>query len=118
MKNEKKGEKKKSHLKLGDKIQVISGMQKGTIGTISSLFLKQSIAYIDSIQPRQKSTKAKNNEPSKTIEIQIPIHISNIMLWDTKLNQPSRIGYQFVGQKKMRYFKKSGNFVENFEKKD
>jgi large subunit ribosomal protein L24 len=110
MKNKNK-EKKQSHLKLGDKIQVISGIQKGTIGTITSLFLKKSIAYIDSIEPRQKSTK------TKTIEIQIPIHISNLMLWDTQFNQPSRIGYQFVEKKKMRYFKKSGNLVEKLEKK-
>jgi len=110
MKNKNK-EKKQSHLKLGDKIQVISGIQKGTIGTITSLFLKKSIAYIDSIEPRQKSTK------TKTIEIQIPIHISNLMLWDTQFNQPSRIGYQFVEKKKCVILKKSGNLVEKLEKK-
>lgn len=107
---------KKNHVKIGDKVQVLSGNQKGVIGTIQSLLPKQSIVYIDGILPRLKRVKAKQkeettNSEANQIELQIPIHISNVMLWDNQSNQASRIGYKMVDEKKRRYFKKSGNFV-------
>ena len=103
---------KKNHVKIGDKVQVISGNQKGIIGTITSLFKKTSIVYINTIPSRLKQIKvSKQGEEKKQINLEIPIHISNVMIWDTKSNQPSRIGYKLIEKKKVRYFKKSGNLV-------
>jgi large subunit ribosomal protein L24 len=100
-----------SHIKIGDKVKIISGNQKGIIGTINSILTKQSIVYIEGISPRIKTKKnTKDGQPEK-IELQIPIHISNIMLWDKDANLASRIGYKIVEGKKRRYFKKSGNLV-------
>jgi large subunit ribosomal protein L24 len=47
----------------------------------------------------------------KRVELQVPIHISNVMLWDNESNKSSRIGYKLIDTKKQRYFKKSGNIV-------
>jgi large subunit ribosomal protein L24 len=104
--------KNKSHVKIGDKIKVISGNQKGVIGTITTLLPKTSVAFIDTISPRLKYLKKPQEGESKKIELQIPIHISNIMLWENAKNNCSRIGYKILNQEKKRYFKKSGNFVE------
>nr|YP_009545418.1 ribosomal protein L24 [Mallomonas splendens]AYO28572.1 ribosomal protein L24 [Mallomonas splendens] len=103
--------KQKNHIKKGDKIKVISGNQKGTIGNISFLNTKKSIVYIDTIVPRLKVLKKTKEKEGKQIELQIPIHVSNVMLWDKDLNQSGRIGYKILNQKKRRYFKKSGNYL-------
>lgn len=100
-----------SHVKIGDKVKVISGNQKGIIGTINSILLKKSIVYIEGISPRLKTKKTPKEGEAQKIELQIPIHISNVMLWDKDANLASRIGYKFVENKKKRYFKKSGNFL-------
>lgn len=102
---------KKSHVKIGDKIKVISGNQKGKIGTINLILLKKSILYIDTISPRIRYSKKNKEGKSEKIEVQIPIHVSNVMLWDKEKNLSSRIGYKFLEDKKVRYFKKSGNLV-------
>ena len=102
---------KKKHVKVGDKIQVISGNQKGIIGTITLIQAKKSIVYIDSVLPRLKTVKSTKEGQAKQVELQIPIHISNVMLWDKEQNNSSRIGYKIVDLKKRRYFKKSGNLV-------
>ena len=104
--------KKAIHVKIGDKVQVISGNQKGIIGKIQAIFPKQSIVYIDTIPTRIRSLKKRNEGDKDKVEIQIPIHISNVMLWDTQVNSPSRIGWKFVENGKRRYFKKSGNLIE------
>ena len=101
----------KNHVKIGDKIKVISGKNKGTIGTIM-LIQSKSIVHIDTIKSRLKVVKDKAKKQAIQIEIQTPIHISNVMLWDNSNNLMSRIGYKRIDEKKIRYFKKSGNLVE------
>lgn len=100
-------EKQKMHVKVGDRVKVITGNQKGLLGNIVALNTKKATAILDSIAPRKKRSKKTQEE----IELQIPIHISNIMLWDTKANNCSRIGYKIQNEEKKRYFKKSGNIL-------
>lgn len=99
------------HIKIGDKVKIITGSNKGTIGTINSILFKKSILFIQEILPRIKYTKNTQGEESKKIEIQKPIHISNVMLWDSESNSASKIGYKIVENKKYRYFKKSGKII-------
>jgi large subunit ribosomal protein L24 len=105
--------KTKHHIKIGDKVKVIAGNQKGFIGTISTLIKKKSVIILDGILPRIKFLKNNQSTEGKKKEIPIFIHSSNVMLWDVGNNQSSRIGYQLIDGKKKRYFKKSKTFVLN-----
>jgi len=99
------------HIKVGDKVKVITGTNKGTIGTITSIIFKKSIVFIEEILPRIKYVKNTQGEESKKIEIKTPIHISNVMIWDSETNTSSKIGYKVIENKKYRYFKKSGKII-------
>ena len=101
----------KKHIKVGDKIKVISGSNKGVIGNVLSILEKNSIVTIEGISPRIKYLKTNQNEEAKKVELAIGIHISNVMLWDKENNKSGRIGYKIVDGKKVRYFKKSGNII-------
>jgi large subunit ribosomal protein L24 len=127
---------KKSHVKKGDQVKVISGEQKGFLGKINSIIKKKSSVILDGILPRfkfLKNSKTEQNEETKKIELPILIHISNVMLWDKTINKASRIGYKEIKENavsdqknlnnlitskkslKKRYFKKSGNFVPEIQ---
>ena len=99
------------HIKIGDKIKVIAGNQKGLVGNISSIDKTNLLINVDSISPRIKQVKNKEGGEPKKMEIQIGIHLSNIMLWDTLANKANRIGYKIINGEKKRYFKKSGNII-------
>jgi large subunit ribosomal protein L24 len=101
-----------SHVKIGDKVKVISGKQKGFIGVITSLVNKKSVVFLDGVTPRIRFMKAPQGGDAKRVEIQIPIHVSNVMLWDKDANLASKIGYKVVNDQKIRYFKKSGNLLQ------
>ena len=101
----------KRHVKIGDKVKIISGNQKGFIGNIVSISIKKSTVIIDTTLPRIKFLKNREGGELTKLEIPISIHISNVMLWDIQANQMSKIGYKFINTQKKRYFKKSGNFV-------
>jgi large subunit ribosomal protein L24 len=106
--NKKKGN---CHIKKGDTIKIITGENKGFVGKINSIILKKSILFLDGIPPRIKYSKTTANTEAKKMELKIPIHISNVMLWDNKANSASKIGYKIIENKKYRYFKKSGNII-------
>ena len=101
----------KFHVKIGDKIKIIAGNQKGLVGTINSISPNKGVAIIDGVLPRIKYTKQNPNSEAQKVEIQVPIHTSNLMLWDDQNNQASRFGYKLTDNKKKRYFKKSGNVL-------
>lgn len=105
-------EKLNTHVKIGDKVKVIAGSQKGYIGTIKSILTKKSVVIIEGILPRIKYTKNRQGGDPVKQEIPLLIHVSNVMLWDKNANKAGKIGYKIVDNKKVRYFKKSGNIVE------
>jgi large subunit ribosomal protein L24 len=97
----------KKHIKVGDKIKVISGSNKGVIGNVLSILEKNSIVTIEGISSRIKYLKTNQNEEAKKVELALGIHISNVMLWDKEKNKSGRIGYKIVDGKKVRYFKQN-----------
>jgi large subunit ribosomal protein L24 len=103
--------KQKCHIKIGDKVKIITGDNKGIIGTITTIIFKKSIVFLKELSPRIKYIKNTQGGEPKKIEVQFPIHISNIMLWDIESNTSSKIGYKIIEEKKYRYFKKSGKLV-------
>lgn len=102
---------KKTHVKIGDKVKVISGGQKGFIGTISSILRAKSIITIEGILPRIKYVKSRNEGESSKIELPVFIHVSNVMLWDNQTQTAGKIGYKIINNEKKRFFKKSGNVL-------
>ena len=106
-------DKHKKYLKIGDRIKVIAGDQKGTLGNILSILTKnkQSLVIVEGITPRIKYLKTVKEGESKKQELPILIHISNVMLWDKEQLTVSRIGYKIQDGKKVRVFKKSGKVL-------
>lgn len=105
--------------KKGDKVVIISGADKGKEGTILKVLKKSNRVVLEG----EGLTKIKKHlKPSQVnpdggiIEIEKPIHASNVMLIDPKEKTRTRIGYKTVTEtknkeevsKKVRYAKKSG----------
>ena len=57
--------KQKLHVKIGDKIKIIAGSQKGLIGTISSISKAKSVAVINGVVPRIKYKKQNPNSEAQ-----------------------------------------------------
>ena len=102
---------KKNHVKIGDRVKIITGDKKGILGNILSINKKKSAAIIDSITPRLKKIKKIEGKESQDRKLPIAIQLSNLMLWDNEASQCSRIVYKLINKEKKRYFKKSGNII-------
>jgi large subunit ribosomal protein L24 len=108
----------KIKIKKGDMVKVISGDSKGTkdkptIGKVLSINVEKYTAVVEGVNFISKATKADAKHPNGGIvKKEAPIHISNLMLVDSKGNA-TRVGRR-IGEKGklVRYSKKSGEEIK------
>lgn len=101
------------HVKKGDKVQVISGKDKGKQGTILQALPKKSRVIVEGINIVKKHAKPSQANPQGGIvEQEAPIHVSNVMPLDPKSNEPTRVGHKIEDGKKVRIAKKSGEELD------
>ncbi|AGT30569.1 50S ribosomal protein L24 [Geobacillus genomosp. 3] len=101
------------HVKKGDKVQVISGKDKGKQGVILAAFPKKNRVIVEGVNIVKKHAKPSQANPQGgIIEKEAPIHVSKVMPLDPKTGAPTRIGYKVIDGKKVRYAKKSGEILD------
>ena len=99
-------------LKTGDKVVVVSGSNKGKEGKITKIIDNKVI--VEGVNIVKKHLKPKNNNGTgEIIEMEAPIHVSNVMLSDPKTKKPTKvkIGKDSKG-KKIRISKKSNEKID------
>ena len=80
-------------LKVGDKVEVISGSDKGKTGNIIKTLRKENKVIVEGCNIIKKHKKANQNETGGILEIEAPIDASNVMIIDPKTKKRTRIGY-------------------------
>ena len=101
-------------LKTGDKVVVISGSNKGKEGTISKVLKEENRVIVSGVNLRKKHLKTKNNNGTgEIVEVESPIHASNVMLLDPKTKKPTRVKIEKDEKgKKIRIAKKSNQKID------
>lgn len=119
------GKKIKLKVKTGDTVMIISGKDKGEIGTIAATSPKENkviVVKASEENPEQmiplnaaiKHRKARTQgEKSTRLKIPVPLDISKVMVIDPKTKQPTRVGRRVEDGKLVRYAKKSGETIKD-----
>jgi len=103
----------KMHVKKEDTVIVISGKDKGKQGVILQALPKKNRVIVEGINIVKKHAKPSQANPQGgIIDMEAPIHVSNVMPLDPKTNEPTRIGYKIEDGKKVRIAKKSGEVLD------
>lgn len=100
-------------IKQGDKVVVIAGKDKGKEGTIKQILSKTNRVVVDGVNKIKKHQKPNDEYPQGGIvDVEAPIHASNVMILDPKTNEPTRIGVKIEKDKKIRVARKTGNKLD------
>ena len=100
-------------VKKGDTVKVISGDNKGKIGKVLKVLVSDNRIVVEGVNIISRHTRPSNANPDGgIIKKEAPIAISNVMVYDTKTSQVSRVGYKEENGKKVRFAKKSGNLLD------
>ena len=99
-------------LKTGDKVVVVSGSNKGKEGKITMILDNKVI--VEGVNIVKKHLKPKNNNGTgEIIEMEAPIHVSNVMLSDPKTKKPTKVKIEKDSKgKKIRISKKSNEKID------
>ena len=102
-----------------DTVRVIAGKDRGRTGRVKSVDPKNHRVYVEGvnivkrhIKPRTLRDTQRAQELGGIVEMEGPIHISNVMLIDPETNEPTRVGIKREGGRRVRIGKKSGKEIE------
>lgn len=104
----------KLNIKKGDTVKVISGESKGKQGRVLRIDAETSRAVVEGANLIKKHTKPNAANPQGgIIEQEAPIHMSNLMIVDSK-GKATRIGKKIDEKsgKSVRFSKKSGEVIK------
>lgn len=99
-------------IKKGDTVLVITGKDKGKHGKVIKAMPKEDRVIVEGINMQTKHQKATRTAKSEIKHQEGPIHVSNVMYYDTKTKAPTRIGYKIENGKKVRVSKKTGAVID------
>ena len=81
------------NFKVGDKVVVIAGSDKGKEGKIIKTLRSENKVVVEGVNVVKKHQKPTANENGGIIEVEKPIHASNVMIVDPKTKKGTRIGH-------------------------
>jgi len=95
-------------LRKGDRVRVLSGKDVGKEGEITRVFPERDRVIIDGVNVAKKHQRAtKATMQGGIIDKDMPIHVSNVAILCAACG-PTRIGYRFEGDSKVRVCRKCG----------
>ena len=103
----------KLSIRTGDKVKVIAGKEKGKEGKVLATLPYKERVIVERVNMVKKATRPTQRNPKGGIlEIEAPLHVSNVMLICPKCAQPSRMGRKREDGTLVRVCKKCGNDVD------
>ena len=102
------------NFKVGDKVVVIAGSDKGKTGKIVRTLRDENRVVVEGVNIVKKHQKATGQESGGIVEMAAPIHASNVMIVDPKTKKRTRVGHTTDEKtgKKIRIAKKSNEKID------
>ena len=100
-------------IKKGDTVVVITGRDKGKRGDVARV-VDDTHVIVNGINQVKRHTKPNpmKNQPGGIISKEVPIHVSNVAIWNPVTQKPDRIGFKLLEDgRKLRFFKSNGEQI-------
>ena len=100
-------------IRKGDDVIVLAGRDKGKRGKLS-LRIDDSHLVVEGINLVKKHTKPNplKGTTGGIVEKSMPIHQSNVAIFNASTGKADRVGIKVVGDKRVRVFKSSGEEIK------
>ena len=101
-------------IKKGDEVVVIAGKDKGKRGAVLRKVDAEHLVVesVNKVKKHQRPNPLKNTTGG-IIDKEMPIHISNVMLFNPTTRKGDRVGVKVLDDgRRVRYFKSNGEMVD------
>jgi large subunit ribosomal protein L24 len=101
-------------IKKGDDVVVLTGKDKGKRGVVLRLVDAERVV-VENVNTAKKHQKAnpQRGEPGGIVDKEMPLHVSNIGLYNPAKDGPDRVGFKVLEDgRKVRVFRSNGEVVD------
>jgi large subunit ribosomal protein L24 len=100
------------NVRKGDTVVVITGKYKGKKGEVKSVLVADNKVVVEGVNVQKRHIKARTQvRQTGIVEVEAPIHVSNVMIVDPTNGEPTRVGHRIENGEKVRYSKVSGTTI-------
>ncbi|HYH39303.1 MAG TPA: 50S ribosomal protein L24 [Azospirillum sp.] len=100
-------------IKTKDKVVVLSGKDKGKTGEVVKVLPKEERVVVSGVNVVKKHTRPSARSQGGIVEVEAPIHVSNVAHVDPKDGKPTRVGFKVLEDgRKVRVAKRSGETID------
>ncbi len=102
-------------IRKGDDVIVLTGKDKGKRGTVVRVIAEDDRVVVENVNMVKKHQKPNPslNVPGGIIEKEMPIHISNVALFNPATGKADRVGFKVLEDgRKVRVFKSNGEVLD------
>jgi large subunit ribosomal protein L24 len=100
-------------IKKGDNVVVIAGRDKGKRGDVARI-VDDTHVIVNGVNTVKRHTKPNpmKNQPGGIVTKEVPIHVSNVAIWNPVTQKPDRIGLKLMEDgRKLRFYKSNGEQI-------
>jgi large subunit ribosomal protein L24 len=100
-------------IKKGDNVVVIAGRDKGKRGDVTQI-LSAEFVLVAGVNQVKKHTRPNpmQNQPGGILTKEMPIHISNVAIYNPVTQKADRIGFRMLNDgRKVRFYKANGEVI-------
>ena len=100
-------------IRKGDNVVVIAGRDKGKRGQVTRVTETHVVVGgVNQVKKHQRPNPMKN-EPGGIVNKEMPLHVSNVAVWNPVTQKPDRVGVKTLQDgRKVRVFKDNGEQVD------
>jgi large subunit ribosomal protein L24 len=100
-------------IRKNDEVVVLAGKDKGKRGVVKQR-VDESYVVVEGVNVAKKATKPNPmaGTTGGIVDKLMPIHVSNIALFNAATGKADRVGFKTVDGNKVRVFKSSGEVVK------
>ena len=95
-------------IRKGDKVVMMTGRDKGRSGEVIEMRPAEGRALVRGIHMVKRHQKQTAQQEGGIVSKESSVHLSNLAIADPKDGKPTRVGFKMVGDKKVRFAKRSG----------
>ena len=102
-------------IKKGDEVVVLAGKDKGRRGVVVKVIGERDRIIVENVNMVKRHTKGNPMQGTAggIVEKEMPVHISNIAIWNPVSNKGDRIGFKHLEDgRKVRIFRATSEVVD------
>lgn len=99
-------------IKKGDTVQIMTGKDRGNTGKVLQVYPKRERVLVEGLNMVKKHRRGGQGQEAGIVEMEAPLHISNVQIVDPSDGKPCRVGFDIKDGVKKRVSRRTGSVLD------